>query len=230
MVKLWVGMGLFCFLLPAAHGFDMGITEKDLGGEFRARYDRVFLNYFDAAIHGSLEFKNRLALNGGIALEFLEDTPNLNIFTGGEMALPLPVPLYVSLRYVYNPMPDYQTTVHSVAPALSLNGRRAGISLGFPLRFTLFYGEPAVFEPVFSFLVYVNFYYSDTAQFGMRGANFDDYLFGNTGAYFLTVYYFCTFSTGVSLIHELTLCQAGSIGFAANIYGLSYKGGVKFQW
>jgi hypothetical protein len=225
-----MGMCIFCFLLPAAHGFDMGITEKELGGEFRARYDRVFFNYFDVAIHGSLEFKNRLALNSGIALEFLEETPNLNIFTNGEIALPLPVPLSAALTYVYNRMPDYQTTVHSVVPALSLNGRRAGISLGFPLRFTSFYSEPAVFESIFSFLVYVNFYYSDTAKFGMRWANFDDYLFGNIGAYSLTAYYFCTFSTGVSLIHELTLYQAGSIGFAANIYGLSYRGGIKFQW
>ncbi|MDR0690159.1 MAG: hypothetical protein LBG08_07870 [Spirochaetaceae bacterium] len=230
MVKTWVGMGLFCFLLPMVHGFDMGITEKELGGEFRARYDRVFLNYFDMAIHGSLELKNRLALNGGIALEFLEDTPNLNVFTKGETALPLPVPLYVALTYVYNRMPDYRTTVHSVVPGLSLKGRRAGVSLGSPLRFTSFYAEPAVFEMVFSFLVYVNFYYSDTAKFGMRCANFDDYLFGNTGAYFLTAYYFCSFSTGISLIHELTLYQTGSITFAANIYGLSYKGGVKFQW
>jgi hypothetical protein len=223
-------MYIFCFLLPGVHGFDMGITQKSLGGEFRARYDRVFLNYFDAAINGSLEFKKRLVLNGGIDLEFLETTPNLSIFTGGKMALSLPVPLSVALAYVYNRMPDYQTSIHSVVPLLSLNGRRAGISLGPTLRFTSFYSEPAVFEWIISFLVYVNFYYSGTVKFGTRWANFDNYLFGNTGSYFLTLYYLYTFPTGVSLIHELTIYQTGSVGFAANPYGLSYKGGIKFQW
>jgi hypothetical protein len=127
-------------------------------------------------------------------------------------------------------MPDYQTSIHSVVPTLSLNGRRAGVSIGPALRFTSFYSEPAVFESILSFLVYVNFYYSDTAKFGMRVANFDTHVFGNFGSYFMALYGRFTFSTGISLLQELTLCQTGSVGFAANLYGLSYKGGIEFQW
>jgi hypothetical protein len=225
-----IGLFVFCTVLSYAHGFNVDITEKQLAFEFRAKYDRVFLNYADMAAHGSVTLNDRFSIKSGIALELPENLPIISFFINHEIALPASIPLYLTIAYAANRMPEYHTAVRSIAPLVSLNGRRAGISVGSTLRFTSFYSERAIFEAVFAFSTYVNFYYSDKIKLGMRWASFDNYLYGNMGSYFVTFYSLITLPTKVSFINEIEIHQTGSIALTANFYGISYKGGILFQW
>jgi hypothetical protein len=230
-MKTGIGLFVFCMVLPYAHGFNVDITEKQLGFEFRAKYDRVFLQYADMAAYGSVTLNGRFTIKSGIALELPENLPVINFFINTEIALPARLPLCLAIAYAANHMPEYNTAVRSITPLCSLNGRRAGISVGPALRFTSFYSEPAVFETVFAFSAYVNFYYSDKIKLGMRWASFDKYVYGNMGSYFVTLYSLITLLPArVSFINEIEIRQTGSIALAANFYGISYKGGILFQW
>jgi hypothetical protein len=115
-------------------------------------------------------------------------------------------------------------------PALSLNGRWAGFSLGITLRFTSFSGEGAVFESILAFSGYVNFYNSEKLRVGLRIANFNDYTAGNFGAYYLTLNSMVSITKFVYLINDLEVRQTGSSGLSASFYGIAYRGGVIIKW
>ncbi|MDR2553595.1 MAG: hypothetical protein LBD31_10600 [Treponema sp.] len=151
-------------------------------------------------------------------------------FAGGEAALPISLPLYAGLAYIYNGLPGYEIYSHTLLPLMSLKGRWAGIALGPGFRFTEFFGEPPVFESMISFSAYVNFLDREKLRLGLRCANFNNFNAGNMGAYFINLNSTVYLTKQCALINEFEILQSGSVALSANFYGIVYRGGVVFTW
>jgi hypothetical protein len=186
----------------------------------------------------SMELNNRFTASGGIAL----GVPGKSIeaktlvcasfrpFAGMQAEIPAEVPLEISLAYVYNGLPAYQSHAHTILPLVSYNGERAGIAVGPGLRFTSFFGEPALFESILSFRAYACFLKKENFLLGIRIANFSDFYVGNMGSYSLCLYSAIRFNEQWSLTNELELVQSGSVALSANFYGIALRGGMRFTW
>jgi hypothetical protein len=153
-------------------------------------------------------------------------------FAGGEAALPLGIPLFVSLAYNYNALPEYEYHSHSVPVLLSFHGRRVTAALGTNFRFAFFsgFGEPPVFEPILTASIYVAIIDTDFLRLGLRVANYNDFVYENLGAYFLSLNTVVYLKENLSLFNELELHQSGSIALASNFYRIVYRGGVTVSW
>jgi hypothetical protein len=206
------------------------ITGAELGGYFRPEYNRAFYFCEDVSVLAAVEINSRYAARGGIALGNTGSEFAIKAFAGGQIALFAKFPLYLELHYAFDSIPGYETSSHIITPRLSLNGKRAGFSLGTAFRFTRFFDDPAIMEPVLSLSVYVFFYDRGKLRFGMRCANFDDFTAGNLGAYSLSLNSLIRLTGRISLINEICLLQSGSIALASNFYGVAWRGGITFTW
>ena len=213
--------------LPA---LNINLTGKEAGFDFRAEYNRSLFHSIDCAVLGAVEFNELYAFKGGISLGGTGDSFDIKTFTQGRIGPLFNIPLYFSLAYIYNGLPAYETHMHTLLPAASLNGRRAGITIGPGLRFTRFFGESALFESMLSFSAYVNFINNEKLRLGLSWANFSDFFAGTMGSYSLRVNSVIALNEHWSLINDLELLQSGSVGLAANFYGIAYRGGVRFSW
>lgn len=220
----------FLTLLQKLYGMDVEINRKELGIFFRPEYNRAFYFCSDISAVGAVELNERYTIKSGLALGNTGEEFDIKLFASGEAALPFAIPLYVSLAYMYNGLPGYETHTSAILPLVSLKGRWAGISAGTSLRFVSFFAEPAVFESMISFAGYVNFLNSNTLRLGLRLANFSDFIAGNMGAYSLNVNAAMRMTRRISLIHEIEIIQSGSVALAANLYGIAYRGGVVLSW
>jgi hypothetical protein len=206
------------------------ITGKRLDFYFSPEYNRAYNFCWDTSATGAIELNNRYTVKGGLALGTIANVFYMKGFAGGEVALPVSFPLYVSLAYNYNGLPEYENHTHSVLPLISLKGKWVGASLGVNLRSTSFFGEPPIFEPIISALIYVNFVNNNIFRIGLKIANIDDYTYGNIGSYFLNLNSSVRLNKMLSLVNEIELHQSGSIGLASNFYGFIYRGGVTLSW
>jgi hypothetical protein len=232
--KIWrlpLFLGLhFLIFLPPAWGFHFFFSHGELGTNVTFEYNRVFTNCFEVETYGGLEFGSFLGIQGGLSAGAMGTVPDFNAFTRLEMQPLFWLPITLSLNYIHNNIPDYKTSIHSIIPYISWNGKRAGLSLGSNFRYTLYGNEAPVFESIFVFSLYLNIINSRRVNVGVKYANFNNFLSGNMGSYSLILYNYIHLTGIISLRNEVELHQTGSVGLAANFYGVSYKGGVVFQW
>jgi hypothetical protein len=223
---------LLSVFLPDLRAFEVSITGKELGFHIKPEFNRVFYFCSDTSFFGSLEFDKKLNLGGGIALGQTGEAFDIDLSGRGEYKLPLPIPLPLSVNILgtYNGIPDYLLHVHTALPFLALKGKWAGLSAGITLRSTLFNREAVIFETALAFSGYVNFLRTDRIKIGLECANFDNFLIGNMGSYFLNLNSSIYLAKGVSLISEIRIEQTGSVGLDSNLYGIAYRGGLVCRW
>ncbi|MDR3115996.1 MAG: hypothetical protein LBU25_10820 [Treponema sp.] len=217
--------------LSNLYGFDLRITEAELGLAYRPEYTRVFTYSWDISCFGSLELNERLTVKSGLALGQVGSVFGIHTFANAAFALPVPVvPLSVKAAYIYNGIPDYTTHIHSILPALEVKGKWAGIAVGPSLRFTLFDQDPPIFEPIIAISGFVHVFYTEQLRIGITSGNYRDFVSGNMGSYSIGLTSQGNITKRISLINELEILQTGSVGLVANIYGAAYRGGVLLHW
>jgi hypothetical protein len=102
--------------------------------------------------------------------------------------------------------------------------------MGPCVRFTTFFDDPVIFESIMAFSAYVNFYNTEKLRIGMQCANYSSFIAGNTGAYFFNLNSTIRITRLLSVNSELEFDQSGSVGLAANFYGIAFKAGVTLTW
>jgi len=229
-VNKWGFLVILLLVLQKLQGIDMQITGKELGGYITPEYNRAFLFCGDIAAVGALTLNNRYVIKSGLALGTVGVNFDIKTFAGGKAAPFANIPLSFGLDYQYNGLPKFENHTHSLLLLASYTTNRAGISLGHNFRFTSFFGEAAIFEPVFACSVYVFFINNESLRLGLKAANFDDFTSANLGAYFLNLNSAIRLNEKISLINEIEIHQSGSIALASNFYGVVYRGGAVFSW
>jgi hypothetical protein len=223
-------MLLFFIAAHISYGMDFKITGREIGVFYSPEYNRAFNFCWDLSTVGSVKLNDSYAIKAGLAMGSVGTVFEIKAFTGGEMALPVSIPLYVGLFYNYNGLPDYESHAHSIPLLFSIKGKRAGAALGINPRFSSFFGEPPVFEPILCVSLYLFLYKTDTLQFKFEVSNFNDFTYKNFGAYFFKLNNIIGLSKQLSLINEIELHQSGNIILVTNFYGVTYHGGVIFLW
>ena len=212
------------------HGMDVQFTGKELGFYFTPEYNRTFNFCWDISAVGILGLNNRYTIKSGLALGAAGSNFTVKGFVGGEVAPFISIPITFGLNYKYNSLPGYEYHGHAIMLLASLKGQRAGFSLGHSFRFNSFFGEPPVFEPAWSLSVYVLLVNNERLRLGLKASNFDDFSFGNMGAYFLNLNSVIRLNEKISLVNEIEIHQSGGIDLASNFYGIVYRGGAVFSW
>jgi hypothetical protein len=186
----------------------------------------------DFSFFGNIELNNHYGIKGGFAMGLLEREFEIKVFTSFCYTPLIKIPLSVTILYNYSglPGPSYNSHTHSVLPFISYNSKWAGISLGVNFRFTSFFGDPAIFESMLSFLGYVNFITTEKLRVGLQVANFSDFYIKNMGAYSLSLINIIHITEQWSIASELEFMQSGSVGLSSVFYGFAYRGGVRFTW
>jgi hypothetical protein len=216
--------------LQKLYGADIQITDKNLEAYFTPEYNRAYYFCWDISTVSAVNLNNRHTIKTGLAMGAAGSAFDIKMFTSGETALNTRIPLYFSLTYKYNSLPEYEYHHHSMPLMASLKWKWAGFSLGCNFRLSSFSGEPPIFEPIPSASVYVFFINNDFLRLGLKSANFTDFTSGNLGAYFLNLNSVIRLNEKISLINEIEIRQSGSIALASNFYGLIYRGGAAFIW
>ena len=232
MIRKWLWV---FFLLPLNLPADIQTTGSEAGLEFRGEYNRATRHSIDVSAFAAVALTRWYAVGGGIALgETGGGTAgggfDIKAFAQNTIGPLFAKPLHISLSYIYNGLPAWETHSHTLLPLVSWKGRWAGIALGPGLRFTNFFGEPPLFEAMLSASVYVNFINNRKLRMGMGLANFNDFYAGNMGAYALNLNSLIRLSEQWSIINTIELLQSGSVALAKNFYGIAYRGGVRYKW
>ncbi|MDR2534972.1 MAG: hypothetical protein LBD29_02935 [Treponema sp.] len=217
-------------VLALSNAYTLELTQTTLGFTIEPKLMRAFHTGIAYTSFGSITMNNRFTMRAGFSVGMTDSVFDMKVFVKAEAALPIKAPLMLSLHYRYNGLLEYKTHIQSVLPMVFLNGRWAGIGLGFTWYFTIFNREPVIIEPVLAFSGYVNFYNTEKGRIGLQCANMNDFASKNMGAYSLTLGTQITVTTQCFIINEFTLYQAGSVGLAANFYGIAYRGGLLFRW
>ena len=225
-----VSLLLFMVFVGAQNVHALDITGKEAAVYFKGEYSRNFLWYGDISTIGSVEVNSRWAFNSGFLFGKTRIDTDLKAFGGSRFAPWRRIPLGLSLLYIYNGLPEYDTHSHTILPLISYNARWAGVSAGTSFRFTSFFGEPAFFEAVLSLSVYANFINNRKLRVGIICANFSDFCAGNMGDYSIAVNSLVRINSQWSIINEIELKQSGSVALSATFSGIALKGGVKFAW
>jgi hypothetical protein len=230
MAKKGILTGLLVLLLSNVYSLEFAVSGADLELELQAEYNRSFRFCWDIAALGSLELNDLVTLSGGLALGMTGTIFDIDTVIAGEVAMPFWSPLFLGIAYSYNGLTGYKTNIHTLRPTVSINGNRAGVTVGTALRFSDFADDSAVvFEPILIVSVFFNFWNTEKMRIGMRIANFSEFTTGNFGSYSLSLNSLVHLAK-ISLINEIELRQSGSIGLSANFYSIVYKGGVLFTW
>jgi len=209
---------------------DVPVPGGGLGFYFTPEYNRALNFCWALSTVGAVEFNERYTVKSGLALGGAGNTFDIKLFAGGAASLPIGVPLSVSVAYNYNGLPGYEAHSHSILPLVSLAYHRAGVSIGPNFRFTRFFGGQPAFESILAFGAYVNFITTDYLELGLRIANFDDFIYGNFGSYFLNLYSTVRLNEKLSLVNDIEIHQGGSVALTANFYGIVCRTGVLFSW
>ncbi|GHV79326.1 hypothetical protein AGMMS49944_11170 [Spirochaetia bacterium] len=224
------GLAVLLLLTPALYGLNISITGKEAGIELTPEYNRTYYGCMTFAGSAALELNGRYTTRGSFSVLAAGKAYEVNTAAGFRMKLLRNLPLYVYLSYIFNTIPDYETHSHTILPLIGFRGKYAGITLGHNFRFTVFFDEPAIFEPILAAEAYVNFYNTEKFRIGLRAANFNDLAAGNFGAYYLSLNSTLGITRWLSLRNDMEFYQTGSVGLSANFYGMAYKAGVVFKW
>jgi hypothetical protein len=228
----------FFFLItavPGIYALDIYLTGIEAEFDIKPEFNRAFYYCIDTSLTGALELNNYLTLGGGFSLGGLGFATGNGVLTCNALGkagfrFPMRFPLELGFSYIYNGMPDYKTSMHTLLPLLSIPWKWAGFSLGTALRYTVYDQEAPVFEPILAFLFFANFVNTENIRAGLKIANFSDFLAGNMGAYFLNLNVSIGLGKRLYFINEIELYQTGSMGLSSAFYGAAYRGGIKYQW
>jgi len=231
-MRIMVASALCLVCLSRLSALNVDITARELGLNVRGETNQTFTSCSDLALSGALEINDRFTFREGFAVGKLDNDTEIKLFTSGHAALLSIIPLYANFAYRYYSLPgeNYQFFANSFLPSVSLNGRRAGITLGVNLRFTHFFDEPAIFEPALAFLTYVNVINNDSMRIGLSWANFSELYMGNMGAYFIKLDTVIRISERWSMLGAFELLQSGGDGLSSTFYGIAYGGGARYAW
>ena len=224
---------LIAFLFSFAQGIsalDLEITGKEVEAYYRNEYNRSFNYYGEFSTVGGMELNSLYNIKSGFSIGFSQGITDIKLFTAAGIKPFKEIPLNFSLTWNYNGLPEYEAHTHTILPVISYNALRAGIAAGISFRFSSFFGEPALFESIFSFSLYFNFINNEPLQIGIRCANYNDFIAGNLGSYSLCLYSKVNISGNWSIINDIEVMQSGSIGLAANFYGIAWRTGAVFTW
>jgi hypothetical protein len=207
-------------------------TVTGISAEFdiKPEFNRSFYQCWTFALHGSVEFDDWISASTGAALWIGRNASEIDYFIKGEAALPLPIPLYTELSYIFNGMPDYEMYSHSLLPVLAYKNKWAGIALGVNLRFTSFFGESPIFESTLAFSGFVNFVNTEKIRAGIECSNYNNFNAGNMGSYYLSLNGNFAVAQGIVICNSLEFYQSGSVGLTSTFYGIAFKAGVLFSW
>jgi len=219
---------IFFFLLYNLFAIDF--TKKEADFTFKGEYNRALAFSAEFSALSVFELNGRYAVKGGLALGSTGGGADIKMCIQGGIRPLLKIPLYASLAYIYNGLPEYETHQHTLLPVVSFEGQRAGIAVGISLLFTSFFGEKALFESILSFSAYFNFINNEKMLIGISIANFNDFYAGLWGSYFLALNSQIRFSKKWSLINGIEVLQSGSTALTANFYGIVYRAGIKIIW
>jgi hypothetical protein len=218
----------------SAHALDTGrrlqVTGAEAAVEFHPEINRTFLFCWDINAYGSFEVSKRLTFQGGLALGALDEGLSVKTFAASEVAIPIPLPLFVKIAYIYNGMPEYETDINSIVPLVSLKWPLVGVIFGANLRFTDIFDDPTIFESMFSFYLYVNIINNARLKLSLVCANVSDFSAANLGGYSLRMQGNIRLAPSLLLLNELELLQSGSVGLSSSLYGIAYRGGLKWLW
>ena len=206
------------------------ITGKEVAAYFTNEFNRSFYYYGELSSAGGMELDNRFTFRGGVSLGLSRDITDIRGFTSAGLSPLFLKQLQFTLAYIYNGLPEYSAHSHTILPVVSFNGKWAGIGIGPGLRFTSYFGEPALFESVLSFSGYVNVINNKTMLMGISCANFNEFSVRNMGAYSLNFYSSVRINQNWSVINELELMQSGSVALSSIFHGIAWKGGLQFKW
>jgi hypothetical protein len=223
---------LLVFLIAARnlHSADIQISDTETDFLFAPEYNRAFKFCWDISALGRIKLNGRHTIKTGVAMGAVGTVFEMKAFAGGEAALPIGIPLFIGLSYNYNGLEEYDHHSHSLPLLVSFQGKRIDAALGVNFRFVSFLGESPLFEPILTASLYVAIIDTHFLRLGLKAANFNDFTYGNLGAYFLNLGTVIYLNENLSLLNELELHQSGSIALASNFYGIVYRGGVTISW
>lgn len=221
---------VFFTILQNIYGLEFQITGKKLSLNFSPEYNRTFDFCWDVSAVGALEFNNRHVFKSGLAVGAIGDVFGIKGFIDSDITFFRKFPVNLNVAYKYNGLPEYENHTHSIQSLISLKRQRWGISLGCNFRYTVFFNENAVFEPLSSFLVYVFIIDNDYIKLGLKAANIDEFISNNFGDYFLNLNNLININKKISLNNEIEIHQSGSVALASNFYGIIFRTGVVFSW
>ena len=216
--------------LQNIHALDVEITNKEFEGSLNAEYNRTLYFIGGFSETGRFVFNERLAVKGGISLGWANDLTAVKLFTHATFRILADWPLEAKLAWAYNGMPEAEAHSHAIAPIVSWNAKYWGISAGFGVRFTSFYGEPALFELLAPVKVYGNFINNDKICVGMSLSNFNDFHMDSFIAFALGANVTVKLNEMWSIVNELEYTQSGADGLTSDFHGIAWKGGVKCAW
>jgi hypothetical protein len=221
---------VFVMVIQNLYSVDIRITSKKLDFDFAPEYNRAYNFCWNLSTAGSVKLNDLHTIKTGFALGTAGNIFEVKGFVGGETALPVRIPLYISLAYNYNDIFKYEYHVHSIPLLFHYKTKRMGAVLGINFRLTSQFGEPLIFEPMPSFLFFFNIINNGILRLGLKVTDFDDFTYGNYGAYYLNMNTNVRLNKRLSLVNEIELHQSGSFSPPSNFYRFVYRGGVQLSW
>jgi hypothetical protein len=232
-----VGPVLFmCVLLGGLGGgrsFALSLSGLEAGVGTGQSYNRSFYYFWDTGAFVSAEFDESLTVTLAAALERRQGVFCPAVSPGLAYSLPFwrPwVPLSFTVTYLCQSMESYETTMHTLLPALALDWKWFGFSLGYTLRWTRFAGEKALFEPVLAYRIYGNLYRRGAASIGVRISNFGNFYADNIGSYHAALDNNFELAENIFIACALEVIFSGNVGRITSVYGISFSEGIVFRW
>ena len=225
----FTGLIFFC-CMHNVFAVEIEITGKEVETFFTGEYNRGLSLNAELSAAGGIELNNLLGFKGGFSIGAVKGSVDIKTFLNARIAPWEVLPLDFFLAWNYNGLPGYGAHSNTIIPMVSYSGKRAGIILGVGLRFTSFFHENAIFESVISFSGYVNVYNNDFLGIRLTCANFNDFYTGNMGSYSFGVNGVVSLREQWSIISDIIFRQSGSVGLAANFYGITFRTGAKYSW
>jgi hypothetical protein len=230
MIRKYFLFLVILLILPLQSIFSLDITEKEVEGYLRAEYNRSYPFFGNISILGNIELNDIWTIRGGLSFGGSSGITDINTLLSASVFPFSALPLGFSLLYIYNGLPEYRAHDHAILPLVSLNGERAGLSVGCNFRLSSFYGSDALFESVLTFLGYLNFINNEKLRLGISAGNLSDFKAENLGMMSLSVNSQVNINEKWSVVNDIQLLQSGLDGFTATFYGIAWRGGVKYKW
>jgi len=209
------------------------ITGKELEFYLRSEYNRSNIFNGELSILSNLVFLEKTKLTMGVSIGRTKNNTDINTlirFNYSPFTKKYLSYLSFSLAYIFNRIPEYETSVHSLLPFITYGSSRAGISIGMNLRFTSFFKEKSQFESRLTFNGYVNFVDTEKMQIGLSAGTFSDFNAKNLGAYSLKLNIIINLNKNWTIINDVEVLQSGGDGFSTTFYGFAWRGGARYSW
>jgi len=221
---------LFSFFFSLKiQALDVEITEKEVEVYTIGEYNRNFFTG-DVFVVGTVELNNMYLFRTGFSFGIATGHTDIQLFTGARVSPFAKIPLSFALSYLYNGLPEYSAHSHTLLPIISFDAARAGLAVGPSLRFTSFFGDPAIFESTLCFSGYFNIINNGVLRVGISVGNFSDFRVKNSGAYSLGINSGLRLNERWYLVNDFDLMQSGGDGLTTTFYGFAWRSGMRYSW